>query len=85
MEIIKPKGNRIAVQKIKKITLLTSAAEQNYDYEKYKYKVVAVGETVEDKELIGKVIVKQPTTGVTVEFEGQEYIIIREEDILAIA
>jgi len=84
MAIIEPIGIRIAVQKIKKVNRLTSDADQNYDYEDYKYKVAAIGEFVTKKDLVGKTIVKQKNQGIELEFDGEQYIIIREEDILAI-
>lgn len=79
---IELKPNRVALQKIKKTSLLTSQADQNYDYEPYKFKVVAIGKDVEEKYL-NSTILKQKGLGIEVELDGQELIIIRDEDILA--
>ncbi len=80
---IKPTKNRIFLERIKKESLLVTQGEQRYDYEDYKFKVIALGKDVEDKTLLGKTIVKSKQIGLDVKIEGKEIVIIREDDILA--
>lgn len=80
---IKPTKNRIFLERIKKESLLATQGEQRYDYEDYKFKVIALGKDVEDKTLLGKTIVKSKQIGLDVKIEGKEIVIIREDDILA--
>jgi len=79
---IKPKKDRVFLEKIKKSNLLTSSSNQEFDFEDYKFKVIAIGDSVVDRDLVGQTIIKQKQTGLNVELEGKEIIVIREDDIL---
>jgi len=80
---MKPKKNNVAVERIKKQSILTSSGEQEYDYEKFKFKVAYIGDEVTDRDLVGKIILKQENLGVRIEYLAKEYIIISEDNILA--
>lgn len=80
---MKLKKDRIAVEKIKKTSILSATTNQNYDYEKFLFKVCEISDSVLDRELVGKTIIKQEQKGIPIEYKGKEYIIITEDDIIA--
>lgn len=90
---IKPLGSRVVIQKVeaqektKSGILLTGTAKEQPQYAK----VVAVGPgaVVEGKKQdmqvsIGDKVLYSQYVGSDIKLDGQEYIILREEDILAI-
>lgn len=90
---IKPLGSRVVIQKVeaqektKSGILLTGAAKEQPQYAK----VLAVGPgaVVEGKKQemqvkIGDKVLYSQYVGTDIKLDGEEYIILKEEDILAI-
>ena len=90
---LKPLADRVVVkqskaeEKTKGGIILTSAAQEKPDV--YEVLVVGPGGMVDGKEVImevkaGDKVIMGKYSGTTVKLDGEEYVIVRQNDILAI-